>query len=80
MDQTFSREGIKPFGIEGLEGLAWVLMDYSDFILHIFREETRMFYDLEHLWADAPRIALSPEGATTVQGKIVGEGGFSFSG
>ena len=40
---------------EGLDDARWVLMDYGDFIVHVFLGEARQFYDLEHLWGDAPR-------------------------
>ena len=36
--------------------MAWVLLDYNDLIVHVFLEETREFYGLDRLWADAPRI------------------------
>lgn len=48
--------GPKPSRIEGLESLQWVLMDYGDFVVHVFHEETRRFYDLERLWADVPKL------------------------
>lgn len=48
--------GPGPRRIEGLAEATWVLMDYGDFVVHVFFEETREFYDLERLWADAPRI------------------------
>ncbi len=51
--------GESPLGIEGLEASQWVLMDYNDVILHIFRKETREFYDLERLWGDVPRLKLT---------------------
>ena len=43
---------------EGLKEGAWVLLDYSDVVVHIFYSETRKFYDIEGLWHDAPRISL----------------------
>ena len=42
--------------VEGLDDARWVLMDYGDFLVHVFLDEARQFYDLEHLWLDAPRI------------------------
>jgi ribosome-associated protein len=47
----------KPRSVEGLDDALWVLMDYGDFLVHVFLEEARRFYDLEHLWGDAPRWA-----------------------
>ncbi len=48
--------GITPKSVEGLRDGTWVLMDYGDFIVHVFLEETRSYYDLEHLWSGAPRV------------------------
>jgi ribosome-associated protein len=45
-----------PVRIEGLSDATWVLMDYGDFIAHVFLRETREYYDLEHLWSGAPRV------------------------
>lgn len=45
--------GEKPIHVEGLENCFWVLIDYGDVIVHIFQEESRNFYSLESLWADA---------------------------
>jgi ribosome-associated protein len=47
--------GPRPLSVEGRDDASWVLMDYGDFVVHVFAEETRAFYDLERLWADAPR-------------------------
>jgi ribosome-associated protein len=44
----------RPLSVEGLDDARWVLMDYGDFIVHVFLDEVRTFYDLESLWADAP--------------------------
>lgn len=47
----------RPLRREGLEGASWVLLDFGDVVVHLFDEETRRYYDLERLWADAPRMA-----------------------
>lgn len=49
-------EEIPPEHIEGLQGGRWVLIDYIDFVVHVFHEEARRFYQLEVLWGDAPRL------------------------
>ncbi|GAK53099.1 iojap-related protein [Candidatus Moduliflexus flocculans] len=55
---------IRPLHIEGGTEAHWVLMDYDDIIIHVFVEETRVFYNLERLWGDVPRTAFeSPESA-----------------
>ena len=48
--------GSGPLRIEGKADAHWVLLDYGDFVVHVFLEETRAFYDLERLWADAPKL------------------------
>jgi ribosome-associated protein len=54
--QLLDRAGVKPRSVEGLDDMSWVLLDYGDLIVHVFLEETREFYGLERLWADAARI------------------------
>jgi ribosome-associated protein len=49
-------DGVKPAHVEGYERSEWVLVDYFDFIVHIFAPETRLFYGLERLWGNAERI------------------------
>ena len=46
----------KPAHIEGYDRSEWVLLDYFDFIVHIFTPETRLFYGLERLWGNAERV------------------------
>lgn len=48
--------GPKPLRTEGLDDLRWVLLDYGDFVVHVFSEEARRYYDLERLWADVARV------------------------
>jgi ribosome-associated protein len=45
--------GGKPWHKEGFENAEWILLDYVDVVVHIFQEQTRLFYNLEDLWADA---------------------------
>ena len=54
-DKVKAAGGPAPLRIEGLDDARWVLMDYGDFVVHVFLEEVRRFYDLERLWADAER-------------------------
>jgi ribosome-associated protein len=50
------RTGVRPDHVEGLQGGRWVLIDYIDFVIHLFHPAAREFYQLEHLWGDAPRL------------------------
>ena len=56
--KELSRKKIKPFQIEGLDYLEWVLMDYFDIVIHVFKKETREFYNIERLWGDAKIIKI----------------------
>lgn len=56
-EQVAAEGGPKPIRIEGLDDLRWVLLDYGDFVVHVFLDETRRYYDLERLWSDVPRVA-----------------------
>jgi len=49
------KEKVRPEHIEGLRGGRWVLVDYVDFVVHVFHPQARSFYQLESLWGDAPR-------------------------
>ena len=52
---------LKPWHVEGMAYARWVLMDYIDFVIHIFQPETRNFYQLERLWTGAPRQEIADE-------------------
>lgn len=51
----------KPIRIEGYEQLNWVLLDYIDVIVHVFKTTERNYYNIEKLWADAPKIEYNDE-------------------
>ena len=56
-DEAVSKAyGVDPQSVEGYRGSPWVLLDYGTVILHVFKEDTRRFYDLERLWADGTRV------------------------
>jgi len=54
--ESLAAKGAKPAYVEGYDRSEWILLDYFDFIVHIFAPETRTFYDLERLWGNAERI------------------------
>ena len=53
--------GPRPLRVEGLDDARWVLLDYGDFVVHVFLDEVRRYYDLERLWRDAPRVEWDEE-------------------
>ena len=56
VEEKLRNGGIRPLMVEGSGTGRWILLDYGDFILHVFTEETRRFYSLERLWGDAPNV------------------------
>jgi len=52
--------GPGPLRVEGAESREWVLLDYGPFVVHVFRQDQRDFYQLERLWGDRPRVAWNP--------------------
>jgi ribosome-associated protein len=57
--ESLARKGAKPAYVEGYEQSDWILLDYFDFIVHVFGSERRLFYDLERLWGNADRIEIA---------------------
>ena len=60
VEEALAKIKVKPLGMEGMEEGLWVLMDYNTVVIHIFFQELREFYDLEGLWAGAPRASIPP--------------------
>jgi ribosome-associated protein len=56
IDQEMKRIGERKLGMEGSEEGRWILIDYGDFVVHIFSAEAREYYALEEIWGDAPRL------------------------
>ncbi len=56
--------GVRPSHVEGATEANWVLMDYGDVVVHIFEEKTRVYYSLERLWGDAPRLSVAARTGT----------------
>ncbi len=68
LKKRLREEGRPRLGEEGLATAEWVLLDYGDFVVHIFSPEHRVYYGLERLWGDAPKVPWSPPVAPTASG------------
>ena len=58
--EQLKRQGTRAARVEGYQGAEWVLVDYGDFVFHVFDDRARRFYDLERLWREGKRIDVSP--------------------
>ena len=61
VDRQLSLAGLQAAHIEGYNHAEWILLDCVDFVVHIFSEKAREFYDLERLWRTAPRLPVEGE-------------------
>ncbi len=59
--EHLKENGVRPARVEGYQTAEWILVDYGDFILHVFDEKARRFYDLERLWREAVRVEVRPD-------------------
>ena len=65
IEERLGREEMRPWHVEGLQNGRWVLLDYVDFVVHVFHRAARRYYELERLWADAPAVSFpSPDAET----------------
>ncbi len=65
IEKSVKTEGVRPVRREGEREGHWVLLDFVDFVAHVFLDEDREFYDLERLWSDAPTVDWEERAATT---------------
>jgi ribosome-associated protein len=56
-DKVAEAGGPRPLRVEGLNEAEWVLADYGTFVVHVFHEDARQYYELERLWSDVPKVA-----------------------
>jgi ribosome-associated protein len=63
VEETLRAAKVRPNHVEGYDRAEWVLMDFFNFVVHVFSPQTRQFYSLERLWGDAERIEVSDEPA-----------------
>lgn len=59
VEYHLEQAGVTPKSVEGIQSRNWIVLDYVDVIVHVFTEEARDFYQLEHLWADGEAVDLS---------------------
>ncbi|HKO98532.1 MAG TPA: ribosome silencing factor [Pyrinomonadaceae bacterium] len=61
VSETLKKQGSPAARVEGYKTAEWILLDYGDFVVHVFDEKARKFYDLERLWRESRRVALPAE-------------------
>jgi ribosome-associated protein len=59
VEEALREDGLKPNHVEGYPRQEWILLDYADFVVHVFTDRTRRFYDLERLWGAAGRLEVA---------------------
>jgi ribosome-associated protein len=68
--ETLKQSGSPVIRVEGYKTAEWILLDYGDFVMHIFGEKARTFYDLERLWRESRRVELPPEFGNEVSSSL----------
>jgi ribosome-associated protein len=70
VEEALRALGLRPVRREGEQESRWVLLDYVDVVVHVFADEERAYYDLERLWADAPRVDWRDGGVAASAGSL----------
>lgn len=73
VSETLKKQGSPAARVEGYKTAEWILLDYGDFVVHVFDDKARKFYDLERLWRESKRVTLPPELATGVKSSLRNE-------
>jgi ribosome-associated protein len=71
--ETLKKAGTPALRVEGYKTAEWILLDYGDFVVHIFDEKARRFYDLERLWRESRRVELPPHVANEIGSSLRSE-------
>jgi ribosome-associated protein len=71
--ETLKKAGTAAARVEGYKTAEWILLDYGDFVVHVFDEQARKFYDLERLWRESQRVELPPELTSEVNSSLRSE-------
>ena len=71
--ETLKKAGTPAARVEGYKSAEWILLDYGDFVVHVFDEKARKFYDLERLWRESRRVELPPALASEVNSSLRSE-------
>jgi ribosome-associated protein len=68
--ETLKKAGTAAARVEGYKTAEWILLDYGDFVVHVFDEKARRFYDLERLWRESRRVELPPDFASEANSSL----------
>ncbi len=58
IEESLKKKGVRPLGVEGIRDGRWVLIDYDDFVVHVFLDSVRDFYMFDRLWGAAPELPI----------------------
>jgi ribosome-associated protein len=72
VEDRLENAGLRPTHVEGYKQAEWVLLDYVDFVVHVFSEKARRYYDLERLWKSAKRLELAELAAAKTRTRRTG--------